>query len=79
MTVWPYNVLDLTPILFLSTQYPTRQHHSKHFIIPSNWTTAYQKSFYPTTIRDWNDLPSSSIETTDVEEFIRNLTELNII
>ena len=59
-----HEIVPLTiPFHFLSTQYPTRQHHSKHFIIPSNSTTAYQKSFYPRTIRDWNDLdlPSSSI------------------
>ena len=44
--------MKLFPILFLSTQYPTRQHHSKHFVIPSNLATAYQKNFYPRTVRN---------------------------
>ena len=63
----------------MPTQYPTRHHHSKHFIIPSNSTTAYQQSFYPKTIRDWNGLPIAAIETKDTQKLINKLTDLNII
>ena len=41
----PWNCSIDHLILFLSTQYPARQHHSKHTVIYSrNSTTAYQKS-----------------------------------
>ena len=64
-----HEIVPLTiPVYFyLATQYPTRQHHSHHFIIPSNSTTAYQRSFYSETIRYWNDLLNSYIEATEVE------------
>ena len=62
------------PLYFSLTQYPTRQHHSKCFIIPGNSTAAYQHSFYPKTIRDWNNLPSGSINIINTQDFIDNLT-----
>ena len=37
---------------------------------------SYQQSYYPKTIRDWNDLPTSSIEITNTQK--NNLTELNV-
>ena len=52
------------PSNFIPTQYPTRQHHGKDFIIPSNSTAAYQQSFYQRTIREWNNLPIAIIETS---------------
>ena len=33
--------------------------HSKAFQLPSVSIKAYQCSFFPQTIRDWNDLPDS--------------------
>ena len=59
---------DHSILFFINTV--SYQYHSKHFIFPSNSTTTYQKSCYPRTIRDWKELPSSSIETTDVELLI---------
>ena len=73
-------VLNLSDIISITVQPQQRPVLIYlYFNIPSNSTTVYQKSFYVRTIRDCNDLPSSSIETTDVEEFIRNLAELFII
>ena len=67
------------PSYFIPTQYPTRRHHGKHFIIPSNSTAAYQQSFYPRTIREWNNLPIAIIETIDIEGFTNKLSDLNLI
>ena len=67
------------PSYFIPTQYPKRRHHGKHFIIPSNSTAAYQQSFYPRTIREWNNLPIVIIETTDIEDFTNKLSDLNLI
>ena len=71
----------ILPSHFIPTQYPTltRQHHGKHFIIPSNSTAAYQQSFYPRTIREWNNLLIAIIETIDIEDFTNKLSDLNLI
>ena len=49
------------PQRFLPTSYPTRNNHQYHYIIPSARTNAYQTSFYPRTIKDWNQLPTHII------------------
>ena len=67
------------PSYFIPTQYSTRQHHRKHLIIPSNSTAAYQQSFYPRTIREWNNLPIAIIETIDNEDFTNKLSHFNLI
>ena len=59
---------------FLPTQYPTRQHQRKHFIIPSNSTAAYQQSLYSRTIREWNNLPIAIIETNGINDFTYDQT-----
>ena len=60
LTIFYKIIHGIAPLTLLSyfsqTQYPTRQHHRKHFIIPSNSPAAYQKSFYPRTIREWNNI-----------------------
>ena len=40
----------------------TRLYHPKHFILPNSFTYVHQNSFYPKTLRDWNNLPSNTIE-----------------
>jgi len=62
---------------FLPTQYPTRQMHQHHSIIPASSTLLYQKSFSPNTLRDWNDLPISIIGK--VSKFTNNLLTINNI
>ena len=62
------------PQRFLSTSYPTRNHHQYHYIIPSARTSFYQNSFYPRTIKEWNLLPINIIETSNLQSFSSNLT-----
>ena len=38
-----------------------RNHHSMAFQIPSASKDTYKNSFFPRTIKDWNDLPDSLI------------------
>ena len=40
-----------------------RHSHSKAFQLPSASIEAYKCSFFPQTIRDWNDLPDSLFST----------------
>ena len=70
-----YNLIGLSlPEYYLPTSRHTRQHHPLHLIIPSSNTTAYMTSFFPNTLKDWNQLPSSTIENTDYNTFSATLT-----
>ena len=52
------------PQYFMSTQYPTRNDHPFHFILPYTSTTYYKQSFFPRTIKQWNNLPLSIVLLT---------------
>ena len=41
---------------------------------PVYYTSAYQTSFYPRTIKDWNQLPTHIIESNNLQSFLLQLT-----
>ena len=43
-----------------------RNQHIMAFQIPSASKDVYKKSFFPQTIRDWNDLPDSHISSAEL-------------
>ena len=45
-----------------------RNSHSKAFQLPSASTEAYKYSFFPQTIRDWNDLHDSLFSTAEMSD-----------
>ena len=45
-----------------------RNQHSLVFQIPSASKDAYKYSFFPQTIRDWNDLPESLISSSELSD-----------
>ena len=45
-----------------------RNQHSLAFQIPSASKDVYKYSFFPQTIRDWNDLPESLISTSELSD-----------
>ena len=45
-----------------------RNSHSKAFQLPSASVEAYKCSFFPQTIRDWNDLPDSLFSTAEMPD-----------
>ena len=51
----------------------TRRNHYLHYIPPSSSTTYFQKSFFPRTIIDWNNLPNNIIESDTLDYFISSL------
>ena len=65
-----YNLTGLSlPEYYHPTSYYTRHHYLLHLItLPSN-TIAYMSSFFPSTIRDWNQSPLSIIELTNYNNF----------
>ena len=46
----------------------TRNHHSEPFQVPYARTEAYEHSFFPETVRDWNALPASVISSAECSE-----------
>ena len=47
---------------------PGRNQHSLAFQIPSASKDVYKYSFFPQTIRDWNDLPESLISSSEFSD-----------
>ena len=47
-----------------------RNQHSLAFQIPSASKDVYKYSFFPQTIRDWNDLPESLISSSELSDDI---------
>ena len=45
-----------------------RNQHSLAFQIPSSSKDVYMYSFFPQTIRDWNDLPESLISSSELSD-----------
>ena len=45
-----------------------RNQHSLVFQIPSASKDAYKSSFFPQTIRDWNDLPDFLISSAEMSD-----------
>ena len=45
-----------------------RNQHSLAFQIPSASKDAYKYSYFPQTIRDWNDLPESLISSSELSD-----------
>ena len=70
-----YNLIGLSlPEYYQPTSRHTRHHHLLHLIIPPSNTTAHMSSFFPNTIRDWNQLPVSIIELNNYNDFLSALT-----
>ena len=66
------------PSYFDITNRPTRQCHPLHMIIPYTATSAYQGSFFPRTIKNWNALPLYLIEINNNDLFHSELTDFLI-
>ena len=62
------------PHYFVITAYATRHQHPLHFITPSVRTNFYKYSYFPKTVRDWNNLPIQTIESSSLQLFLANLT-----
>ena len=72
-----YRIMYNSSVLILPPYYPyyqytrrnTRSHHHLHLIQRQINTTAYQQSFFPRTIKDWNHLPTNVIEIQNFDTF----------
>ena len=54
-----------------------RRGHDKQFNIPQCRTQYQQYSFLPRTIRDWNELPESTVQAETIDTFMSGASEKN--
>ena len=52
-----YNLVDIDWKKYLTLHSSTTRGHSSRFFIPHTSSSAYTSSFFPRTIRNWNNLP----------------------
>ena len=64
------------PPHFISMTRSTRIYHPHRFILPNSSTYSYQQSFFSRSIKDWNNLPSSIIESNNIDSFSAELQTL---
>ena len=64
------------PPHFISMTRSTRLYHPHRFILPNSSTYSYQQSFFSRSIKDWNNLPSSIIESNNIDSFSAELQTL---
>jgi hypothetical protein len=46
-----------------------RHHHSRSFQIPQSRIDSHRMSFFPRTIREWNELPDETVQVQALESF----------
>ena len=73
-----YNIINehyslAIPPHFISMGRSTRLYHPSHYFFPNARTYSYQQSFYPRSIKDWNNLPSYLIECDSFDSFSAGL------
>ena len=61
------------PTYYLPVTRDTRHYHPYHFILPPVSTTSHLQSYFSRTIKEWNNLPTSILDTTDYDTFSNNL------
>ena len=67
-----YNIINEHYSLAISPRFipkgrSTRLYHPSHYVLPNSHTYSYQQSFYPQSIKGWNDLPSYLIECNNFD------------
>lgn len=60
--------LDTAPYINPITR-PTRTAHAHSYQVPRSRTEQHKQSFFPRTVRNWNDLPSGTVCATSVDAF----------
>ena len=64
------NTLPISiPSCYQRTHSFTRQYHQNHFILPHATLNTYKYSFYPRTIKEWNNLSINVTESRDINKF----------
>lgn len=57
------------PTTELHPMMTTARGHTNRFLIPYARTISYKHSFFPDSIRIWNNLPQRAVDSTSLDEF----------
>ena len=74
-----YNLVDIPVVNYLSPLYTTSRGHDMRFVIPSSNIQSHAYSFFPRTIRTWNNLPASLVHSNQVVVLRSSLAGLDLI
>ncbi|XP_072033110.1 uncharacterized protein [Amphiura filiformis] len=64
-----YNLVDISWDHYLTHLSSSTRGHSSRFFIPQTSSTVYTNSFFPRTIRDWNNLPEDPAGYPSLDAF----------
>ena len=71
--LYDHIALQVSPYYTLSHS-NTRANHQSSFVHPSARTNVYKYSFYPKTIKHWNNLSSDMASAQSPAEFLKLIT-----
>jgi hypothetical protein len=73
-----YNLIDFNIDNYLIPHTETRTHgsHPLEFYIPGANKDSFKFSYYPGTIKEWNQLPEHNVLSNSLEVFKSKLAEL---
>jgi len=72
-----HNLIQMPiPQYYIPYSSSSRIHHKHSYIHPGARTNAYMNSFFPRTIKEWNSLPASVVDSNDLTTFQYNLDSL---
>ena len=74
-----YNLVDIPAEHHLNRTSLRTRGHSLRFLVPHTRTTVYRTSFFPQTIRLWNQLPGSVVEADTLDSFKAQLSRATLI
>ena len=65
-----YHLINISfPPIIMHAHYYGRHDHNLKYVIPEATIDAYKYSFYPRSVRIWNRLPSSVVNTSRIDSF----------
>ena len=70
-----FNLVDINWNDYLTTHSSATRGHSSRFFIPHTSSSAYARSFFPRTIREWNNLPVDPAAYVSLDVFKSSLRD----
>ena len=73
-----YHLIKIPSITYLIPSRSGTRGHSIRYLQPSTRVIAYQYSFFPSTIRLWNNLPQTLVSSGSTDIFRHSLTNTSL-
>lgn len=73
-----YHLIEIPSITYLIPSRSGTRGHNIRYLQPSTRVLAYQYSFFPSTIRLWNNLPQTLVSSGSIDIFRHSLTNTSL-